>query len=59
MLLKLFIIKVLVLWDGELRQLKFCSDKQQCNNVKSFSVYVLALEKVENCYECFKCIVWT
>ena len=38
-----------------MRQHKFCLDKQQCNNVKSFPVYILANEKVENYYKCFKC----
>ena len=34
---------------------RFCPDKQQCNNAKSFPVYVLANEEVENYYERFKC----
>ena len=37
------------------RQHKFCPNKQKYNNVKSFPVYVLANEKVENYYKCFKC----
>ena len=37
-----------------MRQHKFCPDKQQCSNVKSFPVYVLANEKVKNYYNCFK-----
>ena len=28
--------------------------KQQHNNAKPFPVYVLEIEEVENCYECFK-----
>ena len=43
-----------------MRQHKFCQDKQQYYNAKPFPVYVLANEKVENYYECFKCgaITW-
>ena len=37
-----------------MRQHKFGLDKQQCNNSKSFPVYVLEIENVENCYEHFK-----
>ena len=32
---------------GIMRQHAFWLDKQQCNNVKSFSVYVLAHEEIE------------
>ena len=35
-------------------QHRFCLDKQQYNNFKPFPVYVLKIEEVENCYECFK-----
>ena len=35
-----------------MRQHKFCSDKQQCNNAKTFPVCVLEFEEVENYYEC-------
>ena len=34
-----------------MRQHKFCSDKQQYNNVKPFPVYVFAIEEVENYYK--------
>ena len=37
-----------------MRQHKFCPDKHQYNNFKPFPVYVLEIEEVENCYECFK-----
>ena len=37
-----------------MRQHKFCLVKQQYINSKPFSVYVLEIEEVENCYECFK-----
>ena len=35
-------------------QHKFCLDKQQYSSSKPFPVYVLEIEEVENCYECFK-----
>ena len=37
-----------------MRQPKFCPIKQQYNNAKSFPVYVLEIEEVENYYKCFK-----
>ena len=30
-----------------MRQHKFCADKQQCNNAKSFPVHVVAIEAVD------------
>ena len=39
-------IDIMRQWD--MRQHKFWPDKQQGNNVKSFPVYVLAHEEIEN-----------
>ena len=35
-----------------------CPDKQQYNNAKPFTVYVLEIEEVENCYECYNNMVY-